>query len=127
MTGIEFDTSEITALQADIEATPSKLRQQGTASLHRGSNNIARQLREEAQRSRWFRLERHISYDMTESGDTIESEIGAVKEGAGRLANIAIFGGRRGGGGNVPDPDLALMAEAPRFEDAMGDIGEDIL
>ena len=37
------------------------------------------------------------------------------------MANLAIFGGARGGG-TVPDPQKHLDAEEPRIVKAMGDV-----
>ena len=45
----------------------------------------------------------------------------------GDLAHIAYFGGRRGGGGSVRDPEYWLESEAPTLEKYIGKILEDLL
>ena len=54
-------------------------------------------------------------------------EVGPAKKsggsrGLGFGANIAYFGGARGGGGTVADPKTALDAEIPNFEAQLADI-----
>lgn len=90
----------------------------------RGGLNIERQLRAEASGSRHFKMARTITTEM--HGDT-EVEVGPESRGAGNLAHIAYFGGARGGGGSVPDPQGALDAEAPAFEDWLAKLAEDSL
>lgn len=124
MAGFELDTSELDALAADLRAAPAKVKREATASLHRGANNIKREIVADVSRSRHFKIAPHIGYDVDDSGDDIEAQIGAAKTGAGSLMHIAVNGGRNGGGGTVKDPEHALLAEAPSFEKFLGDVGE---
>ena len=57
---------------------------------------------------------------MTTSG--VSAEIGPKKGSPGSLANIAYFGASRGGGGQVPDPEGALLAELPVLEKYLAEI-----
>ena len=68
-----------------------------------------------------------ISYDLNSGQYGAEAQIGPVKGGAGSLANLAYFGGANGGGGTVRDPQEALDLEADPFEQALGDILDNLL
>lgn len=81
--------------------------------------NIKNTMRADAEASAYFQFAPRISYDLKGNASFSEAEIGPEKGGAGSLANIAYFGGRRGGGGTVRDPQQALNEEAPRFESAL--------
>lgn len=68
-----------------------------------------------------------VDYDIKVDGSGVEGRIGPNKgKYGGALANVAIFGTSRGGG-TVPDPSIALAAEADRFEDALGALFEGLL
>lgn len=97
------------------------------AALRKGGSNIKAQLREEAGRSRHFKIASRITFDEMESLGGPAVEVGPTRQGAGRLGVIAYFGGVHGGGGTLPDPQGALDAEAPRFEQALADLAKDIL
>jgi hypothetical protein len=90
--------------------------------------SIKKTMRDDASRSRWFRIAPQIGYDQfTADGSGLTAEIGPQRRGAGHLAGIAYFGGAHGGGGTIRDPKAAAEAEAPRFEKALADIMEGIL
>ena len=95
--------------------------------VRKGGVNIKTQLREEAGRSRHFKIARHITFDEVESLAGPAVEVGPTRTGAGRLANIAYFGGVHGGGGTLPDPQGALDAEGPKFIQALSDLAGDVL
>lgn len=143
--GMEIDISE---LITESERLP-KLAEEARAKLRpvvsKGANNIKRQQQAEARESPHFRkLASAITYDLTANQSVIEAEIGPEKGGAGSIAVIAYFGGSGwakptvrktgsrqgkpgwpsapGGGGTLPDPEIALKAEAPKFEQAVGDV-----
>lgn len=129
---MSFDNAELRAFGIHLADAPKITRKQSLGVLHKGANNIKRQLRQEMGRSRHFKaIVPKIGYDVTEvgvdGGGIIEAEIGAAAEGAGHLDNIAYFGGARGGGGTVPDPLGALLEELPKFEKAVADIASDVL
>ncbi len=81
----------------------------------KGALNIKTQLISEARASRHFKgFAPGITYEMDSGPGFVEALIGPEKGSPGSLANIAYFGTSRGGG-TVPDPMLALQAEAPNF------------
>ncbi|MGJ9505390.1 hypothetical protein ACX3T3_05505 [Actinotignum schaalii] len=110
---VSVDTSEVRALAADLGQVDAVTALHVKPVVKKAAQNVKTQLRAEATRSRHFRIGRHISYDIRAAG--YAAEIGPTKQGAGNLANIAYFGGARGGGGSIPDPRGALEAEAPNF------------
>ena len=95
--------------------------------VRKGAVNIKEQMRAEASRSRHFKIASKITFDETERFSGPSAEIGPVRKGAGRLANIAYFGGANGGGGTIPDPQGALSAEEPAFIKALADLAGDVL
>lgn len=95
------------------------------AVVKRGAVNIKDQLRAEMGASGHFgQAARSITFDMR---GYAAAEIGPESKGAGKLENIAYFGGVNGGGGTVPDPRGALEAEAPNFERELAKLAEDYL
>lgn len=97
--------------------------------VSKGSLQIKNQIQRDFAASKHFRGVRKISYDLSTSGDVVESVIGphVENEGFGSLVGIAIHGGSRGGGGTVPDPLIALRAEEPALLEAMGDVAGKVL
>lgn len=124
---VQVDMSEVDRLAADVRQVPGKMLEEGTKSLHRGANNIKRQMQADARGSRHFKIAEAIGYDVDTSGSAIEATIGPALGGAGSLMHIAVHGGRHGGGGTLADPEHALAAEAPNFEAALGAIAERLL
>lgn len=128
MTGVEWDMSEVLEHAARLEAAAVATEREVTSVVSKGALNIKNQQQAEMARSTHFgRIARTISYDIRTvgafGGGIVEAEIGPNRHWrAARLANIAYFGGARGGGGTVPDPGDALLAEAPRFEQALADL-----
>lgn len=132
MAKIEFDTSELNTLAADLTQAPAALEGKIAPVVEKGALNIKNQLVAEMRSSRSFKaVADAISYDIHGGqmfgGGIIEAEIGPVRGSPGSLANIAYFGGANGGGGTVADPQDALDAETPKFEQALGDLLEDLL
>jgi hypothetical protein len=126
-------TDDLRSFAADLRAAGSGIAPKVTPVVHRGANNIKRQMRAEMQASRSFKgVARAIDYSMSNRSFTasgagvIEAEIGPRTGKPGSLANIAYFGGARGGG-TVPDPKGALDAELPRFEKALADVVDELL
>lgn len=131
--GINIDSSELRALAADLTAAGSGIASKVRPVVHRGANNIKRQMREEMNASRHFNSVAHtIDYSMgggmVFGVGVIEAEIGPSADpgSPGNLANIAYFGSSRGGG-TVPDPTGAAEAEMPRFEQALSDVLDGLL
>lgn len=104
---------QIDQLSADLRALPEHARSDARQVIKRGAVNVKRQLVSEMQTSPSFRgVASAISFDMEERAGSVEAVIGPTKGAPGSLANIAYWGGSRGGG-TVPDPKGALDAEAP--------------
>lgn len=129
------DSDELRAFSKDLTAAGSGIASKVLPVVHKGAGKIKAQLRREMQSSNHFKgITRSIDYSMkfgtgSRAGGgagAIEAEIGPRKGKPGSLANIAYFGGARGGG-TVPDPKGALEAEIPHFEKALGDVLEGLL
>ena len=131
MATIDIDTSEVTALVADMRKVDDRLTRWVKPAVEKGAVNIKNQLREEMADSTHFKgAASAISYDMLEGGfgggGVFEAEIGPTKGKPGSLANIAYFGTSRGGG-TVPEPSKALMDELPNFTKALEDLASDLV
>jgi len=108
-----WDVSGLTAFTADLRALPEYARNDARQVLAKAGVNIKRQLQAEMSASQHFgQVARAISYEITDRAGSIELVAGPTKGSPGSLANIAYFGGSRGGG-TVPDPRGALEAETP--------------
>ena len=104
---------KIGALAADLRALPEHVRGDARKVLAKAGVNIKRQLQAEMSTSEHFgQVATAISYEIEERAGSIELVAGPTKGSPGSLANIAYFGGSRGGG-TVPEPRGALDAEAP--------------
>lgn len=126
MVGVSVDASDARRFAADLTAATQRVADGVPQVVERGALNIKNRMVDAMRSSVHFKgAARSISYDMRDGG--FEAEIGP-RSGPGEpgaLANIAYFGGSRGGGGTVEDPQVALDAETPRFERALLDlIGE---
>lgn len=116
------DTSELDAFAVYLGRASGQLVPEARRSMRRAGVNIKRQLREEMGASAHFKpVARSISFDEVQSFTSFGVEVGPEKGSPGSLANIAYFGGSRGGG-TVPDPMGALQTEAPRFIAALSEI-----
>lgn len=122
-----FNTAELDALAKYISSATDGLMSDFKPVMAKAGVNMKKQLREEAQGTRYPRLPYSIGYDTTTNQKSISVEVGPKHEGTGNLANIMYFGGSHGGGGTLPDPIGALEAEAPKATDALLDIVEKAL
>lgn len=121
------DVSQLREFAVQVGQVPHEMRPKLDAVTERAGLNIKRQLQAEARQSKSFGvIAPAISYDTIRTRGSSGVEVGPVKGSPGSLANIAYFGTSRGGG-TVPDPRGALDAEAPRFEEYVGRIVEDLL
>lgn len=108
-----WEISGLTDFIADLRALPEHARGDARQVISKGALNIKQQLQAEAAGSRHFgKIARAVSYDLNDRAGSVEAVVGYDKGSPGSLANIAIFGGSRGGG-TVPDPMGALEKEAP--------------
>ena len=126
---VTIDTSDLRTLARDLTNAGTAAARDIKPIVSRGALAIKNQMRAEMGGSPHFKgTASSITYDITESATGVEAQIGP-KSGPGNpgaLANIAFFGGSRGGG-TVADPIGALNAEAPKFEAALLKILGDIL
>lgn len=123
---MDIDTSELLRLAADLGKAPAEVTRGMPAVVNKGALNIKNTMRADAAGSRHFRFARAINYDTRQGMGFYEAEIGPEKGSPGSIANIAYFGGARGGG-TVRDPSAALAEEAPRFEQAITDLAGGVL
>lgn len=120
---MSIDSSQLRAFTADLRRAPASVRIGIPAVVSRGALNIKNQLAEEMRSSRHFKgAAGSISYDLLSAGTAADIGPDKGRRGGG-LGNIAYFGTSRGGG-TVPDPQGALDAEIPNFEQALGRLGE---
>lgn len=129
MTSFDIDTSELQAFAVHLRDAGRITARQTRGVVSKGALNIKNQLQAEMKRSRHFAVVAPaITYDLREvgafGGGFVEAEIGPERGAPGSLANVAYFGTGRGGGNTVPDPEGALMAEAPNVESYLADLAE---
>lgn len=124
---VSFDVSGLRSLSSDLGRIPGRVQRGVRPVVSKGALNIKRQLQNEMGESAHFgQIKSAISYDIKANGGGVEAEIGPRKGAPGSLANIAYFGGSRGGG-TVPDPSGALSSEASKFEAALGALMDGVL
>ena len=131
---MNLDTSQLKAFEAELRRSPKTVRDGVRPVIAKGALNIKNDWNDSFRQSRSFKgIAGAVTYDTKVTRDGIEAEIGPDKDRhpglagppttrpAAPLANIAHFGGARGGG-TVPDPRTHLDAEEPRLIKAMGDV-----
>lgn len=124
---MRVEVSGIKELAAHLEESAPRTHDEGKKVISKGALNI-----KDEWRSRWRgfthapALPSAISYDVTGTAGGWSAEIGPDKRRRqGALGNLLEFGSLN----NAPRPggQPALDLEAPRFEDAVGDVAEKIL
>lgn len=121
---MNIDTSQLKAFEAELRRSPQIVRDGVRPVIAKGALNIKNDWNASFRQSRSFKgIAGAVTYDTKVTRDGVEAEIGPDKarHPKGALANIAHFGGARGGG-TVPDPRTHLDAEEPRLIKAMGDV-----
>lgn len=128
MSDFDIDLSEV-IIEADrLDKVGDKIMPAARPVLIKGAVNVKNQLQSEARESSHFgKIGGLINFEQRIAANTAEAEIGPQKRGAGNLANIAYFGGIHGGGGTLPDPELALKAEAPKFVEQLAQAMTELL
>ena len=124
--------SDFDKFAAELIASGAKVAAGSRAVVQKGALNVKNDFNDSFRESKHFKgAAGSVDFDIEVTADGIEAEIGPNRErfpgipGPGKtrpaagLAGIAIFGGARGGGGSVDDPQKHLDAEAPKFEAAM--------
>lgn len=121
--------SDFDDLAEDLASSPERVMREVKQVVSKGSLNIKNQLMREAAGSQSFKaIGRSMGYEMTETGNSVESEIGpdsSRNSAAGLL--MAYYGQSRGGGGTLPDPINALQAEEAGFIAALENLDGVIL
>ena len=122
------DASELKRYADDLMRLEPKVELQVDSILKKGATNVKNTLREDMSQSRSFKqIARTINYDIEKFDGGIEAQVGPDKYWrAGRLANIAYFGGARGGGGTV-DFDNGIRKELPNLNEHLGRVMRDVL
>lgn len=124
---VEIDMSEVRAFAADVTRMPGELSRHVRPAVVRGGVQIKAGMRRDLEASSNAGI-RHIAgtvaFDVNEGPGFIEAEVGPSKPDGG-LANIAYFGTWKGGG-HTRDPQEVLDEEAPRFEEALAGIVEEV-
>lgn len=136
---MQIDTSELDRLAADLGRIPAKVAKGIAPIVRKGALNVKNDWNDSFRESESFKgIAGSVNFETKVSGDGHEAEIGPDKgkhpglsgpprsRPAAPLANIAHFGGARGGG-TVEDPQKHLDAEAPRFVKALTDLIGDAL
>lgn len=124
---VSIDTSEIRALAADMSKVDERLNRWVEPIVETSGRRVRDQHRREMSASRSFKgIAPGITAEVVKAGfggaGVFEARIGPEKGRPGSLANIAYFGGSNGGGGTVPDPQVALEAEHPNFAKALAEL-----
>lgn len=120
MAAVQVDVSELRTLARALDAIPDKVQRGVRPVVSKGALNVKQELQMDLASSTHFSgITFSVNYDIKADAGGVEAQIGPDKSKyGGALANVAIFGTSRGGG-TVPDPSVALLNEADRFEDAL--------
>lgn len=127
--GVSMDMGQVRRLITDLGAVPRQVVPEVRKVAERGALNVKNRMVADAQGSRHFKqIARTISYDEKSSADQVAFEIGPDRErdDAARIANIAYFGGRNGGGGTL-DIEAGLNEEGPRLAEHLSRLAQGIL
>ena len=121
------DTSDLDRLARDLTKIPAAMVPKMRGVVAKSAVNTKKAMVADVRRSKHFRgkkkpgLDASIDYDLKVLGfggdAVIEAEIGPNRSRsvAAGLAGIAYYGGSRGGGGTVRNPEDAMLEEAPNF------------
>jgi len=121
MSRIEFDTSEVKQLAADLSRAPGRIQRRAPKVFEVAANKIKRGMRRDASGHNYLSgLPSTVNYDHLGG---LNYEIGFDKVGQGNLANFAAFGSIN----NAPVLDLnaPLRREVPFILRALAGAGED--
>lgn len=113
------------AVARDLSAAPGKAQSKIRGVINRGGLEMKKKMKADFSSSSSFgHIARSVNYDVS-GGSNPRVEVGpnAAISRSAPLAGIAYFGGARGGGGTVPEPDHILESEA---ETAVEHIGREL-
>lgn len=116
-------------LARDLSASPRKARSAIRGVINRGGLEMKRKMQADFKGSSSFgHIGRSVTYDVKRgSNPSVEVGPDASRSRSAPLAGIAYFGGSRGGGGTVPEPDYILEAEAETAAEHIGRELRDLL
>lgn len=102
---------DLDAYIADLGVAPARANKAVERVLNRAGLEMKKKMQADFQPSRSFG---HIARSVTYDTDSRRVEVGpdAARSSSAPLAGIAYFGGARGGGGTVREPDYILADEA---------------
>lgn len=137
---MSFDASELARFAAELGKSGDGLRKDVNGVVFKGATNVKGAFNKSFKGSPHFKgTGGSVDFDIEITADGIEAEIGPNRDrfpgvpGKGKtspaagLAGVAIFGGARGGGGSVADPQDHLDAEEAGFVRALGDVLDGLL
>ena len=127
--GINMDLSQVNRLALDIAVLGTTIPPAARAIVTKGALNVKNRMVADARDSRHFKqIAPTISYSMTGNAYYSNAEIGPDRDraDAARIANIAYFGGRNGGGGTL-DIEAGLNEEAPNLVEHLSRLARGML
>lgn len=120
-----IDSSQLKQLSQAISRMGPDAEKKVPGVVAKSAGRVKARMRKDMRASASFAvIAKTITDDLVIGSGEVEAEIGPDKSsgGAASLAGIAYFGASRGGGGTVPDPELALAEEEPRFVQGIAEI-----
>lgn len=130
MAQVLLDMAEVDLFAAELKGVPSSLSRHAVPVLKRYAQDV-----KEAQQADFRssanagirKVGNAVRYDAVSAGsDGYETEVGVDKDGAGNLANIAVFGTWKGGGTHN-HPSFHAMQSYDLFAKALEDAATEIL
>ncbi len=127
--GTSMDLSQVNRLVVDLGRIPGRVVPEVRQIAERGALNVKNRMVADARGSRHFKqIAPTISYDESTRAGVVSFDIGPDRDraDAARIANIAYFGGRNGGGGTL-DIEAGLNEEAPNLVEHLSRLARGIL
>lgn len=137
---MRIDASDFDDFARELERVAPEVAKGVRPVVQKGALNVKQDWNDAFRESTHFKgIAGSVNYDTKISVDGVEAEIGPDRgkfpglagkpktRPAAPLAGIAHFGGARGGGGSIDDPQKFLDDEAPRFEKALNDLIDEAL
>lgn len=126
--GITMSSPGMNTLIADLGRVEGRAYSQTKAIVERGAVEAKNRMVSDAESSDHFEMASTISYDSGFRPNQIRYEIGPdrARGKKARIANIAYFGGRNGGGGSI-DINAGIEQAAPGMVNALVRLAGDLL
>lgn len=108
-------SAELRALSRDLGMVSMKARNELIPIFRKTAQQVKTRMQDDLRGSSSFRqVGNSVDYDVNTSRGSMTAEIGtnAARDSSAPLAGIAYFGGIRGGGGTVADPEYIMNDEA---------------